>query len=516
MQLDFLGHVDENFAIVTAPLADLLSPQKRYVWDDATETAFKEIQLLFRSFPAFTQYDPSRHLYLQTNASQEWLGAVFAKLGQTERRYDVNKDECLAVVWAIKKYRTYLISTTTGAKEARSKLTRCALHVQAYNFIVEHHLGKENQLADVLLCAPNADVMVNDETEWDDILPSVTQEPLDEAKLNQINVADKEVLIYDLYHEVVDAQENSEHWCVILLETCSAKDPLTWRLLVPPMCRDKVFTYAHMNTKQTICNVKDHFFCRVTWTNMYVSVKNAKNSRPKKQIVCKNSSRRPFETVSLELMEPYLSNALTKTTRVITIVNALEKGFFFVGGIRDNCLQTAVPSLWGGGGGEIVSVYTLWGTRHLMAVYHPCVNPMEHSNQELKVQLQLRLREQQTSRADQLPIALFSLRRSVKAATNRTPADVLLKHNLALPGAAEIPEQVCCEVGYDQQEATPSTSGLDKPFICVRTHIPRDWQPIGVGRTSVGAHWDDLRLSPGDVTGEVAADGPNTDGDDLP
>ncbi|KAG5867375.1 hypothetical protein JTB14_008491 [Gonioctena quinquepunctata] len=86
-----------------------------------------------------------------------------AKLNKTERRYHINGIECLAVVWAIKKWKHFLhnapftLSTDNSAltwldrvKDERAKLTRWALLFQGYSFKIIHILGRSSQLPDFL------------------------------------------------------------------------------------------------------------------------------------------------------------------------------------------------------------------------------------------------------------------------------------------------------------------------------------------------------------------------------
>ncbi|KAK9702258.1 RNase H-like domain found in reverse transcriptase [Popillia japonica] len=91
-----------------------------------------------------------------------------SRFNATERRYHINEQECLAVIWAIKRFRPYLedrkftLRTDSRAllwldrtKDSRSKLTRWALLLQEFNFSIEHCPGKENELPDELSQGPH-------------------------------------------------------------------------------------------------------------------------------------------------------------------------------------------------------------------------------------------------------------------------------------------------------------------------------------------------------------------------
>ncbi|XP_063216843.1 uncharacterized protein K02A2.6-like [Bacillus rossius redtenbacheri] len=71
---------------------------------------------------------------------------------------------------------------------------------------------------------------------------------------------------------------------------------------------------------------------------------------------------------------------------------------------------------------------------HTTPAYHPRSNPTERRNQELKVQLRLRLGDDHTQCYLHVADALFCVRRRVNAATGRTPAEMVQGRNRPLPG----------------------------------------------------------------------------------
>ncbi len=122
--------------------------------------------------------DLNREFIIQTDASGVGLGAVllqevdglkrpiaFASRGLTpaEANYSVPQQECLAVVWAIKKFGQYIeythftIETDHQAlrwlrelKEPAGRLARWSLQLQALDFTVRYCKGSTNKMADAL------------------------------------------------------------------------------------------------------------------------------------------------------------------------------------------------------------------------------------------------------------------------------------------------------------------------------------------------------------------------------
>ncbi|GFW30456.1 retrovirus-related Pol polyprotein from transposon 297 [Trichonephila clavipes] len=111
---------------------------------------------------------------LFTDASGVGIGAVlnqnhrpiaFASrtLNKAERNYTVREPECLAVIWALNKFKTYFgslpvkiitdhaaLTNPTNGKNLSSWMIRWALKLSEFNIEWEHQPGVENVVADVL------------------------------------------------------------------------------------------------------------------------------------------------------------------------------------------------------------------------------------------------------------------------------------------------------------------------------------------------------------------------------
>lgn len=89
---------------------------------------FEAAKLVFETPAVLSRPDPSFRFVLQTNASARGMGAALmqeeavgrrriisfarAKFSGTEIRYHCNEQECLAIMWAIKRYCPFLDDKT--------------------------------------------------------------------------------------------------------------------------------------------------------------------------------------------------------------------------------------------------------------------------------------------------------------------------------------------------------------------------------------------------------------------
>ena len=178
-----------QFADVAAPLTDLTKKNMpdNVQWTSDCEEAFQELKSALLQRPVLAVMDPSRKFVLQTDASDQGLGAVLSqeygesdrpisyasrKLQPRERKYSTIEKECLAIVWALKVYYTYLygqsfqiqtdhqpLAWLHRMKNTNARLTRWSLAIQPYTFTVIHRQGQKHGNADGLSRGPISDSM---------------------------------------------------------------------------------------------------------------------------------------------------------------------------------------------------------------------------------------------------------------------------------------------------------------------------------------------------------------------
>ncbi|GFX11993.1 retrovirus-related Pol polyprotein from transposon opus [Trichonephila clavipes] len=146
----------------------------------------------YRKLNAITKYHPvsiteapvlqlpnfTEQFNLFTDASGVGIGVVlnqnhrpiafaFRTLNKAERNYTVTELECLAVIWALNKFKTYFgslpvkvftdhaaLTKLTNGKNLSSRMIRWALKLSEFNIEWEHRPGVQNVVTDVLYRNP--------------------------------------------------------------------------------------------------------------------------------------------------------------------------------------------------------------------------------------------------------------------------------------------------------------------------------------------------------------------------
>ena len=174
-----------DYAKIAAPMFSVLKKDK-FEWTNKEEESFENLKQALVSKPILRQPDFTRKFIIYTDASSYAISGVLSQqdefgkeyvvcfnsrlLKNAEIHYGITEKECLAVVWAIKKYRIYVYGTQfdvvtdhsalkwlINITDPTARLARWSIYLQAYEFNIIHRKGTTNGNADalsrpVLLC----------------------------------------------------------------------------------------------------------------------------------------------------------------------------------------------------------------------------------------------------------------------------------------------------------------------------------------------------------------------------
>ena len=172
----------KNFAAIAGPLHALTRKDTIFHWSADCQDAFDRLKPLLTTSPITVFPDFSQSFWLYTDASTAGLGAIQAQvregkeriiccasqsLNQAEKAYPATKLECLAIVWAVAKFRPYLMAMPFEVytdhyalqwlktmQTGSALLRRWSAALEEYDFTVKYRLGKAQTHVDGLSQLP--------------------------------------------------------------------------------------------------------------------------------------------------------------------------------------------------------------------------------------------------------------------------------------------------------------------------------------------------------------------------
>ena len=168
----------KDLSSLKVPLNELLKKDVSWHWGEPQQRAFEKLLLSLTQAPVLARPDPNIPFCLQTDASNVALGAVLTQnidgeehpiafasraLTKAEKNYTVTERECLAVLWAVEKFRGYLLGEKFtvitdhsslrwlhNLKDPTGRLARWATALQAYDMEIIHRKGALHKVPDAL------------------------------------------------------------------------------------------------------------------------------------------------------------------------------------------------------------------------------------------------------------------------------------------------------------------------------------------------------------------------------
>ncbi|XP_016648291.1 PREDICTED: uncharacterized protein LOC103326881 [Prunus mume] len=195
----FLGHAGfyrrfiKDFSKISRPLCRLLGKDVEFEFNEACLAAFNKLKELLTSAPVIQPPDWNFPFELMCDASDYAVGAVLGQkvhnvphaiyyasrtLNDAQLNYSTTEKELLAVIFALEKFRSYLIGTKVivfsdhaalrylfQKKDAKPRLIRWTLLLQEFDLVIRDKKGSENVVADHL------SRLVQGSNEEEDMLP---------------------------------------------------------------------------------------------------------------------------------------------------------------------------------------------------------------------------------------------------------------------------------------------------------------------------------------------------------
>ncbi|GFX35997.1 retrovirus-related Pol polyprotein from transposon opus [Trichonephila clavipes] len=411
---------------------------------------------------------------LFTDASGVGIGAVLQQnqkpiafasrtLNKAERNYTVTERECLAVIWALNKFKTYFgplpvkvitdhaaLTKLTNGKNLSSRMIRWALKLSEFNIEWEHRPGVQNVVADLLSRNP---------------VDSVEGSQISCAALRALAINSREQFIKEqredpelghIYRYLENPDDGSvnatvcESWSqdFKLINGLSFTRSIfsnlgELRVYIPGSLRKDIMKEfhdlplaGHLGKRKTYLKLRDtcYFPFMRKYIFEYVSTCdrcqkfNYKNALPAGRLM-PIVSKYPNEIVTLDLVGPYPASRPERYKFILVITDHFTKWSRY----------GAPISLISDNGPQFISdVFEHLSHRldikHMKTVtYRPQSNLTERVNRNL-VQMIASFVEENHENWDQfLHEFAFALRTAVNETTNKTPAELFLGRKIITP-----------------------------------------------------------------------------------
>lgn len=466
----------KNYSKIASPISDLLKKDpKKFVWTEPAEEAFQNLKSALISAPILLNPDFSQPFVIESDASDNAVGAALVqklegetrvvayfskKLSSTQRKYASVEKECLGVLLAIEHVRHFVEGTkfkvvtdarsllwlfTVGIESGNSKLLRWALKLQSYDIELEYRKGKLNITADCLSRSIEAMSLAPIDPDYEDLALQITSDP---QNFKDFRVIDNRI------YKLVKSQGKLEDTRFL------------WKQYLPKPERDEVIkiihSKAHLGFEKTLATVRERYF----WPRMRAQIKNyCRNC-----ITCQtskatnvnttaplNSQKKvadhPWQFLTMDYVGPLPVSGKGRSTCLLVITDIFSK-FVLVQPFRQATADFLIPfvenmvfQLFGvpeviltDNGTQFVANsfqnllkrynVTHWRTPN----YHPQVNDAERVNRVLTTAIRASIKKDHKDWANNIQTIANAIRNSVHEATHYTPYFVMFGRNIVSDG----------------------------------------------------------------------------------
>ena len=180
----FLGHAGfyrrfiKDFSVIAHPLCNLLAKDVPFAWSQACEAAFDKLKTMLVSPSIMRSPNWNLPFEIMCDASDYAIRAVLGQredkkafviyyaiktLDSAQENYTSTEKEFLAVVFALEKFRSYIVGSPVtiftyhaalkyllSKQDTKPRLTRWILLCQEFNLTIKDKKGVENVVADHL------------------------------------------------------------------------------------------------------------------------------------------------------------------------------------------------------------------------------------------------------------------------------------------------------------------------------------------------------------------------------
>jgi transposase InsO family protein len=485
----------QNYSYLTAKFNHLLSNKSKWTWGERERNIFKEIKDKFLESVLLNHPNWSKPFFINTDASDISVAAILYQYNEVgeekvvcfasrtlvnaEKGYSTTEKELLAVVFACKKFRSYIIghfkvvvrsdhralSFLRTCKLTNGRLLRWSLVLQEYNLEIEYVKGKNNIPADILSRTTDSEYQTNRDMNTIQVLKTNVKWGVENKEFNK------------LFKTIGEQQRTDERLNVILHrlesnEESRVKDNFMihngilfqkkkgnnekFRVCIPDGIKSKLIElshlkYGHMGGNKIYLCLKE--FC------VFPAMEKTIKTQLKKCVLCQKAKHvtvkqignlRPIvpervrELVSVDLIGE-LPTGVGGVKYIFVLVDVFSK-FVKLYPIKRATTKTLLSKIFDKyipEVGPIEAILSDHGTQFTSdmwyskleesnikavhtSVYHPQSNPTERVNKEVNKIIRIYCHKKHTNWPAVLEFVEQCLNNSVHGITEHVPSEVML------------------------------------------------------------------------------------------
>ena len=342
-----------NYAKLGKPLYELLKLNNRFEWGEKEQKAFEKLKEILSTFPIVCHPNYDYPFKVQTDASDDGIGAVLTQsidgkeriikctsrvLQPLEQKWCPREKEGLAIVFACEVFRPYILHTKFVIEtdheslsylrkaKAPARLVRWALKLSEFDYTVEYRRGSSNSNADALSRLP-LDAPGEDYEQFDrecGLLNTITTLEFDKLKISHAKLLEAQRTAPELQDLIrqCEQSENENEYNEFKLE----HDLLYFmrrnggRLLVIPLSLVESVLHLYHNEELTVHLSVERLYQllrnRFFWEGMSSDIKRWVNACLKCNKVKTTQKlnhgllvpivvKQPFEMVGVDIVGPF-------------------------------------------------------------------------------------------------------------------------------------------------------------------------------------------------------------------
>lgn len=476
-----------NFATRMYPLTCLLKKKKSFVWTEEAQEAFNDIKSCLVAAPILSCPDFTKPFVISCDASGVGLGAVLSQhneigevvvaygsraLTSQEQKYSATERECLAVIWAIERFRPYVEGTKftvitdhysllwlNNLKDPQGRLARWALRLQPYDFQLIHRKGKDNVVPDLLSRSTVSTDEVKRVVNCDVVFPAEIKDRWFLGMLEKVKETPN-------FYPQWDVRDNQLYKKTVSDGDLESED-LSWKLVLPKDTRQQALeechdspTSGHSGVFKTYKRMQQQYYWPKMRKDIASYVAKCKicqsikydQQKPYGTIGEQRIVTTPWKMISADLLGPFprsikghkyllvVVDSFTKFTllkplRAATaqsVSKFLEEDVFMVYGVPTYLICDNGSEFIGHPVKKLAQEYKI--KLLLNPSRHPQANPSERANRTIVTMLRAYVGNNHRNWDNLIAQLGFALRSSVHESTGRTPNYLNFGRDLPIAG----------------------------------------------------------------------------------